>query len=93
MDSRLSRKLVPLGGGLSEEVRYFSDKAIQDQIDKALSRVDPGKKGVVLKINLDSEGASAVMAAKLREHWSIGVIADRAWSGDWAVGAETVFEW
>ena len=94
MDQRLSKKMVPLGGNLYEEIRFFSNEKIQSAIDGALENVSQNKKGVVLRVDADGEGVKTVIAAKPNENWTIGVIAEYDWgTKDYAAGAQVVFEW
>jgi hypothetical protein len=94
MDPRLHEVDVPLGAGAIQRVRYFSDSAIQTAVDSALERIDSSKSGVILRGRVDSEGAAAVLAARVNNFWSVGLIADyRRVTGELGVGFETVFEW
>lgn len=94
MDDRLSKTMVPVGGNLHEEVRFFTDAKIQGAIDNALKSVSSDKKGVVLKVDVDGHGAKAVLAARPGEHWTIGLISEYDWSNkDFSGGAQVVFEW
>ena len=93
MDYRLNKKLVSLGSGLYEEVRLFSDEAIQKAVDQALETVAADKKGVLLKVDVDGQGMRAVLAAKPREHWTIGIIGEIDKEGEWKAGAHVAFDW
>lgn len=89
----LVRKQLPLGGGMSQEVRLFSDTTIQKHINDALLAVGPDKKGAVLNVRLDQDKAVAVMAARLNNNWSMGLIVERSHAGDFSGGAQVAFEW
>jgi len=94
MDSRLNEADISLPGGAIQRVRYFTDAAIQNTIDETLDGIEPGRRGVILRGRVDSEGVAAVLAARLNNHWSIGLIADYSKvTKDWGVGFESVFEW
>jgi len=94
MDERLRKVYFPSGGhGDLQEIRIFNDSAIQRSVDNALRRVHPEKSGAVLKVNLDDQGIAAVMAARLGDNWSMGLVLDRKWTGEMSAGAEVVFEW
>ena len=88
-------ELRTLPNGQFQEVRLFTDPAIQQSVDNALSSVDPGKKGVILEVNMPEEGGvKGVLAARLNEHWSIGLVGDyngkvKTKSG----GVRVAFEW
>jgi predicted LPLAT superfamily acyltransferase len=89
----LVRKRIPLGSGLTQEVRLFSDSTIQKHINDALMAVGPDKKGAVLNVRLDQDKAVAVMAARLNNNWSMGLIVERSHAGDFSGGAQVAFEW
>ena len=93
MDKRLDAKMVPLGGGLYEQVRFFGDAQIQKAVDDALKGVSVDKKGVVLHVDVDGEGVRAVLAARPRKNWTIGVIGEIDRNKDYKLGARVAFEW
>lgn len=94
MDPRLREAEIPLLGGAVQRVRFFGDSTIQKAIEETLQRIDPKRKGVILRGRVDGDGVAAVLAARPHEHWTIGLIADyRKISKEWGVGFETVFEW
>ena len=92
MDPRLEKQAIPLGGGLTLERRIFADPVIQNHIDDALKDVDGA--GAVLDVRLDQDKVAAVMAARLGDHWSLGLVVEREHqTGDLAGGARVVFDW
>jgi len=92
---QIRSELRPGVGGSLQEVRLFTDPAVQHAIDSALSSVDSGKRGVILEVNMpETGGVKGVVAARLNEHWSIGLVGEyggksKAKSG----GARVAFEW
>lgn len=92
---QIRSELRPGVGGSLQEVRLFSDPAVQQAIDSALNTVTPGKRGVILEVNIpEAGGVKGVVAARLNEHWSIGLVGDyngktKTKSG----GARVAFEW
>ena len=91
MHSMLEKKFIPQGGGYTLERRIFSDSIIQGHIDEALQGVDGA--GAVLDVRLDDQKVAAVMAARLGDQWSIGLVVEREHDGDFAAGAKVVFDW
>jgi hypothetical protein len=94
VDPRLHEAEIPLPGGAVQRVRYFTDTTINKAVTDALGRLDPTRNGVILRGRVDNEGAAAVLAARVNDLWTIGLIADyKRVSKDWGVGFETKFEW
>jgi len=91
MHPALEKKLVPLGGGVFQEKRFFSDSVIQGHVEEALRDVQGD--GAVLDVRLDNERVAAVMAARLSDQWSMGLVVERKHTGDWAGGARVTFDW
>jgi hypothetical protein len=91
MHEMLEKKFIPQGSGLVLEKRIFSDMAIQGQIDQALKGVEG--KGAVLDVRLDNNRVAAVMAARLNDQWSMGLVVEREHTGDLSAGAKVVFDW
>lgn len=93
MDPQLTK--IPAGAiGNPQEIRVFTNPAIQAAINHALSDVTPDKRGVVLEVDIPEEGGvKAVVAARLDTHWSIGLVG--AYSGERKVsaGARVAFQW
>jgi len=89
----LVKKMVPLGSGLTQEVRLFSDSTIAKHVADALSTISPDKKGAVLNVRVDEHKTVAVMAARLNDNWSMGLVAERTHAGDFTGGAQVAFEW
>lgn len=92
---QIRSELRPVVGGSLQEVRLFTDPSVQQAIDSALTAVTSGKKGVILEVNMpEAGGVKGVVAARLNEHWSIGLVGEyngksKAKSG----GARVAFEW
>ena len=91
MDSRLKEVGPVLPGG--KRKRQFSDDAISKAMDSALSRVSPNKSGAIFRGSIDRETIGLVLAVKLGDQWSMGIILDQERStGDWAAGFEVGLE-
>jgi hypothetical protein len=88
-------ELRPGLDGSLQEVRLFTNPAVQQAIDTALNSVTPGKKGVILEVNMpETGGVKGVVAARLNDHWSIGLVG--AYDGKSKTksgGARVAFEW
>ena len=80
-----------MGAGMYQEVRMFSDSAIQNQISEALKGVHGD--GAVLDVRLDKDKVAAVMAARLNDQWSIGLVVERQHTGELSGAAKVVFDW
>jgi hypothetical protein len=91
MHPALKKSVIPVGGGYSLERRIFADSIIQKHVDDALSGVEGS--GAVLDVRLDDERVAAVMAARLGEHWSLGLVVERQHTGELSGGARVVFDW
>ena len=91
MSSLLEKRLLPMGGGMYQERRLFSDAVIQGHIDDALQSVEG--EGAVLDVRLDNNKVAAVMAARLNNQWSIGLVVEREHTGEFSAGAKVVFDW
>jgi hypothetical protein len=93
MDPRLTN--IPAGTiGNTQDVRVFTNPAIQAAINYALADVPADKRGVVLEVNVpETGGVTGVVAARLDNHWSIGLVG--AYSGEHKVsaGARVAFQW
>jgi len=89
----LVKKTIPMGGGVLQEVRLFSDSTIQKHINDALAAVPPDKRGAILNVRLDENKTAAVMAARLNDNWSMGLVVERTHAGDFSGGAQVAFEW
>jgi hypothetical protein len=87
----LEKKMVPMGGGMFVEKRLFSDTMIQSHIDEALQSVEGD--GAVLDVRLNDQKVAAVMAARLNDQWSIGLVVEREHTGEFSAGAKVVFDW
>lgn len=94
MDPLLKSSLVAGPGGQLQEVRMFSNPAIKSAVEGALATVDPGKRGVILEVDIpETGGVKAVLAARLNEHWSIGLVGAYHGSRKVSGGARVAFEW
>lgn len=94
MDSRLRKIYFPEGGhGKMTEVRIFDDASIQASVSDALRSIHPSRNGAVLKVRMKDGGVAAVMASRLNDNWSMGLVLDKPKHGPLDVGAQVVFEW
>ena len=93
MDPRLSERDVPLPGFAFQKQRFFTDDQINDAIDSALDRVDPNKKTVILRGQVDADGAALVIAYRPNDVWTIGTIFEYQKGGGWGAGFEIKGEW
>jgi hypothetical protein len=91
MHPMLKKDLVPMGAGMYQEVRRFNDAAIQEHINSALESVTGD--GAVLDVRLDNNRVAAVMAARLNDQWSMGLVVEREHTGELSAGAKVVFDW
>ena len=92
MHPLLKKDMVPLGGGLYQERRIFSDPELQGHIDNALEGVQHAN-GAVLKVRINEDNVAAVMAARLGDHWSMGLVVERGHTGDFSGAAQVAFDW
>jgi hypothetical protein len=93
MHPLLKKDMVPLGGGLYQERRIFSDPELQGHIDDALRNVQHFRNGAVVKVRLTEDNVAAVMAARLGEHWSMGLVVEREHTGEFSGAAQVAFDW
>lgn len=96
MDSRLHQILVPVAGGQAQPIRRFNDMEVQRHVDAALDDLGPDTHGVILDVDLGpQDGVRAVMAAKLKGHWSIGIVGQFKNKDDWGAGVRVkkTFDW
>lgn len=91
MHPMLEKRMIPVGSGFSLEKRMFSDAIIQGHIDQALQSVDGN--GAVLDVRIDDQKVAAVMAARLGDQWSVGLVVEREHTGELSAGAKVVFDW
>lgn len=76
--------------GQPQEVRFFSDQALQASMLNALNAVT--EKSALLNLEQNSTGFNAAIATKLDGHWSIVLAAKRDGWG-WAGGTSVKFSW
>jgi hypothetical protein len=96
MDSRLHQILIPVAGGPAQPVRRFNDATVQAAIDQTLQGLEADKHGVILNVDLGPEdGVRAVMAARLKGLWSIGMVGEFKSKSDWGAGLRVTktFDW
>ena len=93
MDLRLSERDVPLPGFAFQRQRYFTDDQISEAIDSALDRVDPNKKTVILRGQVDKDGGGVVVAYRPNGVWTIGGIFNYEKGAGWGTGFEIKAEW
>lgn len=93
MDPRLTEVEIPLPGGAIQRLRHFREGPIQKSLEDALGRIGRDRRGVILRGRVDQDGGAAVLAARVNNMWSVGLVADYERGGDWGIGFETVFEW
>ncbi len=74
MDPRLEEVGPVLPSGLRQ--RKFTDAAISKAMDAALDRIAPGKHGVIFRGSVDDETIGFVLAAKIDDRWSVGLVLD-----------------
>ena len=93
MDSQLTK--IPAGSiGNPQEIRVFTNPAIQAAINHALSGVSSDKRGVVLEVDVpEAGGVKAVLAARLDDHWSIGLVGEYSGERKVSGGARVAFQW
>jgi hypothetical protein len=91
MSSMLKKEMIPLGSGLFQEKRLFSDAMIQNHIDEALKSVEGD--GAVLDVRIDNTKVAAVLAARIHDNWTIGLMIEREHTGEFTAGAKVVFDW
>lgn len=95
MDPAVQAEYRTLPEGGSQKVYRFTDPAVQQAIDSALTSVPADKRGVILEVNMpETGGVQGVAAARLNGHWSIGLVGayngkSKAKSG----GVRVAFEW
>ena len=86
MDHRLVRDLG------NSNIRRFGVDSIQRQVDNVLSALPEESHGAILDVDLGPDGVRAVLAAKLDDRWSIGLIGEKS-RRDWGVGTRVVYTW
>lgn len=80
--------------GTSQEVRVFTNPVLQSAIDSALTSVDPDKKGVILEVDMPEMGeVRGVVAARLNNHWSVGLVGEYTGRRGVSGGARVAFQW
>lgn len=84
---------IPDGSGV-QEVRVFTDPAVQQAVDDALKSVPTDKRGVILEVDMPQMGeVKGVLAAKLNQHWSIGLVGDYSGARGVSGGVRVAFQW
>jgi hypothetical protein len=80
--------------GSTQPVRFFTDPNVQAAINSALSGIDPGKHGVILEVDMPQLGeVKGVLAARLNDHWSIGLVGSYTGTRGISGGARVAFQW
>lgn len=93
MDPLLRSNLL-IGPNGTQEIRMFTNPAISEAVNRALATVDPGKRGVILEVDIpEAGGVKGVLAARLDEHWSIGLVGEYHGNRKISGGARVAFEW
>lgn len=93
MDPRLRSELRPATNGSLQEVRVFTNPAVQSAIDGALSGVDQNSRGVILEVDMpEAGGVRGVLAARLDKHWSIGLVGAYTGTRKVTAGARIAFQ-
>lgn len=73
-------ELIPAGGGRGfSEIKKFADSHLQESIDAALAGVNPGHGNAI--VDVDTEGAKAVILQRIDDSWSIIAIGQVHWHG------------
>jgi filamentous hemagglutinin family protein len=89
MDPRLSERDVPLPGFAFQRQRFFTDAQINAAVDGALARVqDPTKRTVILRGQVDEEGAALVFVVRPNGVWTVSTIVGYEKSQGWGAGFE-----
>ena len=76
-----------------EGIRRFSSDSVQANIDKVLATVPEDKSGAILDVDLGPDGVRAVVAARLDDKWSIGLVGSYSGKRAWGVGTRVRFVW
>ncbi len=94
LDPRVTAEYREIPGGGVQEVRVFTDPAIQQAVDGALRAVEPGQRGVILEVDMPQWGeVKGVVAARLNDHWSVGLIGEYTGTRGVSGGARVAFQW
>ena len=74
-------------------IRRFSNIDIQKNVDAVLATIPDEKKGAILDVDMGPGGVRAVVAARLDDHWSIGLVGSYAHANNWGLGTRVKFVW
>lgn len=75
-----------------DEIRVFSDSALQSQIDKVLATLPDDAKGAVVT-HADFSGASVSVVGKVGDHWTVVAAGYRKWTGEMNAAADIRYAW
>lgn len=90
LDPALVKTFAVGDSGKPQEIRRFSDPALQASIANALASVT--ERSVILNLEKNETGYNAAIAAKLDGHWSIALGYHKAEWGH-ALGTNVKFAW
>ena len=74
------------------EIRIFSNAALQAQIDKAVSSLPDNAAGAVVAHG-DLNGASLSVVGKVGDNWTVVAAGYRSWQGELNAEAEVRYTW
>lgn len=77
---------------MSDEIRPFSNAALQASIDSALESLPEDTKGAVIA-HVDGDGASLSIVGKIGDKWSVVAEGYRSWDGELGGAAQVRFTW
>ena len=83
----LTKKLIE-----GNEVRVFSNAALQAQVDKAVATLPDNAAGAVVAHG-DLNGASLTVVGKVGDHWTVVAAGFRSWQGELAGEAQVRYTW
>jgi hypothetical protein len=76
----------------SGPLRRFAESRIQDSINSALAQLEPGAHGAVIAF-ADKDAVKLATVAKLGPGWSVVMIGERTYKGEWGGEAAVKYQW
>lgn len=86
-DLELTKKYID-----GNEIRVFSNTALQAQVDKAVATLPENAAGAVVAHG-DLNGASLSVVGKVGDHWTVVAAGYRSWAGELSGEAEVRYTW